>query len=81
MKTKLTLSIDEDLVKFAHSEARRRGTSVSDIFSKYLYQRQLKASSSQRVPTFSEMRGSLAGLDIDDSKEGIRDAYAEKYLN
>ena len=80
MKTKLTLSIDEDLVRFAHQEAKRKDTSISDIFSKYLRQRQAKVQP-KNIPTISEMRGALKGVDIDYSKEGIRNAYAEKYLN
>jgi hypothetical protein len=36
MKTKLTLSIDPEVIARAKEEARRRGTSVSDMVETYL---------------------------------------------
>lgn len=36
MKTKLTLSIDPDVIARAKEEAQRRGTSVSDMVETYL---------------------------------------------
>lgn len=79
MKTKLTLSIDKDLARFAHSAARRKGTSVSRMFSEYL---QTKKTESERKQVQSNIRsklGSLKGYQIQDSKEAIRKAYGKKY--
>jgi hypothetical protein len=35
MKTKLTLSIEEDLIRKAKQQAKKRGTSVSQLVSNY----------------------------------------------
>ena len=78
MKTKLTLSIDPELAAFAHQEAKRTGKSVSALFSDTMRRRQTSEKSNR--PSIDDVYGSLAGLDIDTSKEGIRELYAEKYL-
>lgn len=80
MKAKLTLSIDEDLVEYAHSEATRRGKSVSGMVNEFLA-RQKQQTTQSAVPTVAEMAGSLSKYNIDYSKEAIREAYAEKYLH
>lgn len=79
MKTKLTLSIDKDLVQFARAQARAHKKSISGMFSEYLMHRQAHVRK-QSVPTIAEMQGSLKGYAIDDSKQAIREAYAQKYL-
>jgi hypothetical protein len=78
MKTKLTLSIDEELVQFAHQQARRSSTSVSGMFSEFLMKRKLHADA-RPVPSVEQMAGSLKTYAIDDSKTAIRSAYATKY--
>ncbi len=78
MKTKLTLSIDPELVAFAHEQARREGTSVSAMMSRHLARK--RSQRKVRRPSVDDIVGSLAGYHIDDSTEAIREAYAAKYL-
>jgi hypothetical protein len=80
MKIKLTLSIDEDLVQFAHQQAKHSGQSVSNSVSEFLRDRQTDVQK-QAIPSVAEMVGLLKSSKIDDSKAGIRGAYAKKYLN
>jgi len=78
MKTKLTLSIDEDLVEFAHKQARTNRSSVSGMFSEYLRQHKIQ-SDKANLPSIASMVGSLKHYSIDDSKQTIRAIYAEKH--
>lgn len=80
MKTKLTLSIEKDLVVFARQEARVRSKSVSGMFSEFLLGQKLHAEKAA-IPSTSSMVGSLKGYAINDSKAAIRSAYAKKHLN
>ena len=76
MKTKLTLSVDKDLVQFARAQAQANKKSVSAMFSDYLLQRKAQA---RITPTIASMRGSLKDYAIDDSKKAIQNAYAQKH--
>ncbi len=78
MKTKLTLSIDEDLAKFAHKQARANRSSVSGMFSEYLRQYKIQSDKANN-PSIASMVGSLKHYSIDDSKKAIMAIYAEKY--
>ena len=80
MKTKLTLSVDKELVHFARHQARNDGKSVSGIFSEFLLARQAQ-SEHQATPKVSTMVGTLKRYSIDDSKAAIRSSYAKKYFN
>ena len=79
MKTKLTLSIDKDLVKIARIQADKEDTSISELFSNFIITRKLKTEEND-TPSVSSMIGSLKAYAIDDSKAAIRSAYAQKYL-
>ena len=78
MKTKLTLSVDKELVQFARARARSEGKSVSSTFSEFLLARKAQAEH-QAVPKIHDMVGSLKAYRIDDSKESIHAYYAQKY--
>ncbi len=78
MKTKLTLSIDKELVQFARQEANKSGKSISGIFSDFLLSRKAQAKH-QSNPQVNAMLGSLKSYKIDDSKVGIQNSYAKKY--
>ncbi len=78
MKTKLTLSVDKELVKYARHQAQIDGKSVSSVFSEFLLNRKAQAER-QSVPNISAMVGSLKDYKIDDSKAALRKAYARKY--
>lgn len=81
MKTKLTLSIDKELISFAEQQARRKGSSISAMVSDYFRRQQRKTSLQRAVPKVSDMVGSLKNYPIDDSKAAIRELYAKKYLS
>jgi hypothetical protein len=78
MKTKLTLSIDEDLAQFAHKQARVRKSSVSGMFSEYISQLKIQTQKAAR-PSVAGMVGALKDYSIDDSKQSIKAVYAQKY--
>jgi hypothetical protein len=80
MKTKLTLSIDEELVRLAHHQAHKSGKSISEMFAEYLRSRSTKTAHSV-TPRIDAMVGSLKSYRIDDSKSSIREAYAKKYTH
>lgn len=80
MKTKLTLSIDKELVQVARHEAQSDGKSISGMFSEFLLARKSRAAR-QAIPKVSEMVGSLKRYNINDSKTAIRVAYAKKHSN
>ncbi len=78
MKTKLTLSVDQDLVQFAQRQARVNKKSVSGMFSEFLAQRKVQVDK-EAAPNISDMTGSLKKYTVDDSKQAIRAVYAKKY--
>lgn len=80
MKTKLTLSVDRELIQFAQAQAKFNGQSVSGMFSAYLRNRQLQATR-QATPNVAAMVGTLKSYSIDDSKQSIRSTYAKKYTS
>lgn len=79
MKTKLTLSVDTDLVQFAHEQAQREQRSVSSMVSDYLMVQKSQVSRAS-VKRIDAMVGALKQYKIDDSKAAIRSAYAQKHL-
>jgi hypothetical protein len=78
MKTKLTLSVDKELVQFARAQARKDGKSVSSTFSEFLLTRKAQIKP-QIVLRIRDMVGSLKDYKIDDSKVAIRTHYAQKH--
>jgi hypothetical protein len=78
MKTKLTLSVDKDLVQFARQQARINCKSVSGMFSEFLLSRKSQADKIA-APSIASMIGSLKRYSIDDSKPATRAAYAKKH--
>ena len=82
MKTKLTLSIEADLVQFAHLNAKRQGKSLSSLISDFLQKQQAREQAiAATTLTLDEMVGSLAEYDLPYTKAEIQAAYAKKYLN
>jgi len=79
MKTKLTLSVDPEIAKQAHQQAKAKGSSISKLFSEHVHRLEQEFARKKR-PSVDDMVGIFKGYDIDDSKEGIAAAYAEKYL-
>jgi hypothetical protein len=75
MATKLTLSINEGVIKKAKTISRKRGKSLSKIVEEYL--QQISNDSKNKVPATSKLRGGLVGSMI--AAKDIKDAK-EKYL-
>jgi len=78
MNQKLTLSIDADIVEFAHSYSKKSGRPVSQMVENYF--RELKASANTGIPReVAELRGILRGTDMPDKKE-MRRIFHEDHL-
>ena len=85
MKTKLTLSIEQQLIRQAKAYAKQRGTSVSDLVSRYF--KLLDAADATDEPSepskrthsaFTESQtGILAGSDV--SEEDYHRYLEEKH--
>ncbi len=80
MKTKLTLSVDKDLVQFARVEAKNKGRSISKMVSDF-FDTQRSQNQDQSLLKAADMVGSLKGYRVDDSKSAIRAASVKKHLN
>ena len=76
MKTKLTVTIDEELLPKAKDHARSLGVSLSQLI-----ERALRDMSEAERPSFSERwRGNLRAADRADRKDERYRRLAEKYL-
>lgn len=79
MQTKLTLRLDDQLIRRAKKQAERAGKSLSQLVAEYFsaITSPKKPSSKSAAPTVAGLRGSLKGTEID-SKD-YRDYLEEKY--
>jgi len=78
MKTKLTLRMDEGLVRRAKTEARRRGKSVSRMVAEYFSSLGSRpATPSSLPPVTSSLLGILKGQPVseDDYKRHLREKH------
>ena len=79
MNTKLTLRMDEKIVRKAKMEAKRRGKSVSQMVAEYIESIGLKQNSEKDLPpTTASLVGILKGKKI--SEEDYKAHLREKYL-
>ncbi len=80
MKSKLTLRLEEELIKRAKKYAQERGTSVSQIVAEYfaLIEEDKPTQDSEMPPLTSSLCGILKDVDI--SKTDYKDHLEEKYL-
>lgn len=80
MQTKLTLRVDENLIEFAKSFARKRGKSVSQIVADYFASMEEQSSECEveLTPTVRSLKGALRGADV--GEEDYRHHLEEKYL-
>jgi hypothetical protein len=79
MNTKLTLRMDENVVRKAKIEAKRRGKSVSRMVAEFIESIDLQQSSKTDLPpTTASLVGILKGRDI--SEEDYKAHLQEKYL-
>ena len=78
MNTKLTLRIDEELVKQAKISAKSRGKSVSQMFGEYIQLLSASESSIEKIPPVtSSLLGVLQGASLDerDYKKHLLEKY------
>ena len=79
MNTKLTLRMDEKIVRKAKIEAKRRGKSVSQMVAEYIESIGLQQNSKKDLPpTTASLVGILKGKKI--SEEDYKTHLREKYL-
>ena len=79
MNTKLTLRIDENIVRKAKIEAKRRGKSVSRMVAEFIESIGLERTSEKDLPpTTASLVGILKGREI--SEEDYKAYLREKYL-
>ena len=79
MITKLILRMDEEIVRKAKMEAKRRGKSVSQMIAEYIESIGLQQNSEKDLPpTTASLVGILKGKKI--SEEDYKTHLREKYL-
>ena len=79
MNTKLTLRMDENIVRKAKMEAKRRGKSVSQMVAEYIESIGMQQNSEKDPPpTTASLVGILKGKEI--SEEDYKTHLREKYL-
>jgi len=79
MNTKLTLRMDEAVVRKAKIEAKRRGKSVSRMVAEFIESIGLRPDSERVLPpTTASLVGILKGQDI--SEDDYKAHLQEKYL-
>ena len=80
MKAKLTLRIDDAVIRKAKKIASKRGTSVSRIFSDYISE----VDDNQDLEGLGEitrsMVGALGGVELNSDEKEYRDHLESKYL-
>jgi hypothetical protein len=80
MDKKLTLSVDEQLIKFAHDYSKTTHQSISKIFEKHLTRLQQELSNDEISEEAQALYGILDKGRVPDKKE-LRKAFYEKSLN
>ena len=78
MGTKLTLSMDEDLIRFAHELAREKNASISSIVADYLRGLRKQQFDASRLHTdVRKLMGVFKGAAIPEMKRELRAQYHE----
>ena len=79
MNTKLTLRLDENLIKSAKNHANISGKSVSQMVADYFYLLDIKSIKKplQLTPVVKSLKGALKDTDLDESdyKQYLDDKY------
>ncbi|MFQ5853725.1 MAG: DUF6364 family protein [Candidatus Binatia bacterium] len=80
MQTKLTLRLDEELIRRAKSFAKGNGKSVSQMVANYfaLLEEQPQERDLRLTPIVRSLKGALRGADV--SAEDYRHRLEDKYL-
>jgi predicted transcriptional regulator len=80
MQTKLTLRLDDAVIRKAKKIARKRGTSVSRIFSDYISEAEDEEQLEDLGEITASMIGALRGVEIEAPREEYRNHLEKKYL-
>lgn len=83
MNTKLTLTIEQEIIKRAKEYARSKNRSLSDIIENYLKMltKEEKATDSRKLnPVVKSLKGSFKIPKNMDYKKELRDRLDQKYL-
>ncbi|HEY3202508.1 MAG TPA: DUF6364 family protein [Thermoanaerobaculia bacterium] len=75
MSSKLTLSVDGEVVRKAKRFAHKRGTSVSRMVEQYLELVSAESGKVEAPPVLRRLRGSLKGSRSADYRRHLRDKY------
>lgn len=79
MQTKLTLRLDDELIREVKTIADRRGQSVSKIVANYFNSLREKSKSTkpQLTPIVKSLKGALKGsmLEVKDYRQYLEDKY------
>jgi hypothetical protein len=79
MPSKLTLSIDQEVIDQAKAYASTHHRSLSDLVSNYLKTLSREADSGALPPVVQSLKGSFSAPPEMDYKEILADALAEKF--
>ncbi len=77
MSKKLTLSVDDELITFAHSYSRQNGLSISKLFEQYLVRLKSINQTKELHPKTDSLYGLFEDNPIPD-KSQLRNAFYEK---
>jgi hypothetical protein len=81
MTTKLTLTIEEDIIKLAKKYAADKGRSLSDLIENYLKNLVMKETKEEFSPKVKKLMGSVSAPADFDYKKALSDAIAKKHLH
>lgn len=80
MTTKLTLTIEQDVIKVAKTYARRKGRSLSDLIESYLKTLTAKPGNEEDLsPRVKKLMGKLKLPKDFDYKKTLADELTKKY--
>ncbi|WP_269525985.1 DUF6364 family protein [Coraliomargarita parva] len=80
MQTKLTLRMDDTVIRKAKKLAHKRGTSVSRIFSDFITEAEDDPELDELGAITASMVGVLGDVDLEDEREDYRKHLEDKYL-
>lgn len=80
MSKKLTLSVDDELIQFAHIYSEQAGLSISKMFEQYLLNLKQTSSGESLNPLIKKLYGSFQSNPIPDKKI-LRKYFNEKSHN
>lgn len=80
MQTKLTLRVEEEVVRKAKRLARQRGTSVSRIFGEFIHRQSEEVADSDFPPKTASMLGAIRRSAISVNEDDYKKHLEAKYL-